>query len=74
MGLYSLRRCDPSVKLATVLFLLVVGYAYIFAFLMVKQWAGLSPSDVAATYVPKPTVEEAMLFKDCAETGFIKFL
>lgn len=61
MGLYSLRRCDPSVKLATVLFLLVVGYAYIFAFLMVKQWAGLSPSDVAATYVPKPTVEESML-------------
>ena len=51
-GLYSLRRLDRSVQLGAVLFLLVLGYGYIFAFLMVKHWAGLTPADVAATYVP----------------------
>lgn len=51
-GPYSLREADHSVQLAAVLFLLVLGYAYIFAFLMVKDWSGLTPADVAATYVP----------------------
>ena len=51
-GLYSLRRADVSVRLGAVLFMLVLGYAYFFAFLMVREWAGLTPSDVAATYVP----------------------
>lgn len=61
MGLYSLRRSDPSVKLGAVLFLLVLGYAYVFAFLMVAHWSGLTPNDVAATYVPHPRVEESTL-------------
>lgn len=39
-------------RLSAVLFLLVLGYAYLFAFLMVKDWSGLSAADVAATYVP----------------------
>jgi len=52
-GLYSLRDADRSVKLAALLFMLVLGYAYIFAFFMVKQYAGLSPTDVATTYVPQ---------------------
>ncbi|HKK07783.1 MAG TPA: hypothetical protein VKA44_02750 [Gemmatimonadota bacterium] len=52
-GLYSLRDADRSVKLAAVLFMLVLGYAYVFAFLMVKQYAGLTPGDVATTYVPR---------------------
>jgi hypothetical protein len=60
-GLYSLRRADPSVRLAVVLFQLVLGYAYLFAFLMVRQWAGLTPTDVRATYVPAPAVEAANL-------------
>jgi hypothetical protein len=51
-GLYSLRDANRSVKLAAVLFMLVLGYAYIFAFFMVKQYGGLTPADVAATYVP----------------------
>jgi hypothetical protein len=51
-GLYSLRRADVSVRLGAVLFMLVLGYSYFFAFLMVREWAGLTPSDVAATYVP----------------------
>lgn len=51
-GLYSLRDANRSVRLAAVLFLLVLGYAYVFAFLMVKDWSGLTPADVAATYVP----------------------
>jgi hypothetical protein len=58
MGLYSLRQADRSVKLATILFLLVLGYAYVFAFLMVKTWSGLGPSRVAATYVPTPGMDE----------------
>lgn len=51
-GLYSLRRLDRSVQLGAVLFLLVLGYGYLFAFLMVTRWAGLTPADVEATYVP----------------------
>jgi hypothetical protein len=61
MDLYRLRDAPRSVKLAAVLFLLVLGYSYIFAFLMVKTWSGLSASDVQATYVPKPAMNmEAM--------------
>jgi Na+-transporting methylmalonyl-CoA/oxaloacetate decarboxylase gamma subunit len=52
-GLYSLRDANRSVKLAAVMFLLVLGLAYVFAFLMVRQYAGLTPGDVAATYVPQ---------------------
>jgi hypothetical protein len=51
-GIYSLRDADRSVKLAAVLFMLVLGYAYIFAFFMVKQYAGLTPANVEKTYVP----------------------
>jgi len=52
-GLYSLRDAHRSVKLAVVLFLIGVGAAYLFAFLMVRTYAGLSPSTVAATYAPQ---------------------
>jgi hypothetical protein len=58
MGLYSLRQANRSVKLGALLFLLVLGYAYLFAFLMVKTWSGLTPARVAATYVPAPGVDE----------------
>jgi hypothetical protein len=51
-GLYSLRKTDFSVRLAAVLFMLVLGYSYVFAFLMVREWAGLTPTQVARTYVP----------------------
>lgn len=61
MGLYSLRRADRSVKLAALLFLLVLGYAYLFAFLMVRTWSGLTPAKVAATYVPAAGVDEMHL-------------
>jgi hypothetical protein len=60
-GLYSLRRADFSVRFGAVLFMLMLGYSYLFAFLMVKQWAGLTPSHVAQTYVPTPPVDEGML-------------
>ncbi|HET7109768.1 MAG TPA: hypothetical protein VFI41_02755 [Gemmatimonadales bacterium] len=59
MGLYRLRDCDRSVKLGAILFLLMLGYAYIFAFFMVKTWAGLSPSDVQATYVPSAAMSDS---------------
>ena len=58
-GLYSLRQANGSVKLAAVLFQAVLGYAYVFAFLMVQHWTGLTPSDVSATYVPAPVVTDA---------------
>ena len=58
MSLYSLRRADRSVKLAALLFLLVLGYSYVFAFLMVKTWSGLTPARVQAGYVPKPGMKE----------------
>ena len=57
-GLYSLRNANVSVRLAAVLFMLVLGYSYLFAFLMVREWAGLTPADVAATYVPMEMSEE----------------
>lgn len=66
-GLYSLRRADFSVRLGAVLFMLVLGYSYMFAFLMVREWAGLTPADVAATYVPaemsedRPDMSESMV-------------
>ena len=60
-GLYSLRKANFSVRLGAVLFMLVLGYSYLFAFLMVKQWAGLTPAKVAQTYVPPETVNESML-------------
>lgn len=59
MGLYRLRNANRSVKLGAVLFLLVLGYAYIFAFFMVKTWSGLTPAKVQATYVPPPAVMES---------------
>jgi hypothetical protein len=58
MNLYSLRHSNRSVKLGALLYLLVLGYAYVFAFLMVKTWSGLTPARVEATYVPKPGVGE----------------
>ena len=58
MGLYSLRHANRSVKLGALLFLLVLGYAYLFAFLMVRTWSGLTPARVAATYVPAPGMDE----------------
>jgi hypothetical protein len=57
MDLYRLRDAPRPVKLAAVLFLLVLGYSYVFAFLMVKTWSGLTPSSVQATYVPGPTMD-----------------
>ncbi len=60
-GLYSLRRADFSVRLAAVLFMPVLGYAYVFAFFMVKEWAGLTPARVSATYAPAVEVDEAAL-------------
>ena len=61
MGLYSLRHANRSVKLGALLFLLVLGYAYSFAFLMVKTWSGLTPTRVAATYVPSPEMDEMQM-------------
>ena len=60
-GLYSLRRADASVRLGAVLFMLVLGYAYVFAFFMVKEWAGLTPARVSATYAPAEHVEASAL-------------
>ena len=57
MDLYRLRHAPRPVKLAALLFLLVLGYSYLFAFLMVKTWSGLSPSQVQATYVPAPGMD-----------------
>jgi hypothetical protein len=68
MGLYSLRQADRSVKLGAVLFLLMLGYAYLFAFLMVKTWSGLTPAKVAATYVPTPGMDEMRMTKESHAT------
>ena len=60
-GLYSLRRADRSVRLAVCLFLLALGAAYVFAFLMVRTYAGLTPTAVAATYAPvQPVSADAL--------------
>ena len=61
MDLYRLRDAPRSVKLAAVLFLLVLGYSYLFAFLMVKTWSGLTASQVQATYVPAPPMDMAAM-------------
>ncbi len=66
--LYSLRRSNRSVKLAAVLFLLVLGYSYVFAFLMVKRFAGLTPEDVSATYVPADVEASALPMHSSSET------
>ena len=68
MGLYSLRFANRSVKLGALLFLLVLGYAYMFAFLMVKTWSGLTPTRVQATYVPKPGMNEMQMAKQSHAT------
>jgi len=52
VGLYSLREADRSVRIGAFLFLLVLGYSYFFAFLMVREFAGLTPGDVQSTYAP----------------------
>ena len=61
-GLYSLRGADRSVRLAVCLFLVALGAAYVFAFLMVRTYAGLTPAAVAATYAPpmKPVATETL--------------
>jgi hypothetical protein len=61
MGLYRLRDADRSVRLAVALFLVALGCAYVFAFLMVKTWAGLTPDKVAATYAPSGPVDAMSL-------------
>ncbi len=61
MGPYRLRNADRSVKLAVALFLTALGCAYVFAFLMVKTYAGLTPANVAATYAPSGPVSAASL-------------
>ncbi len=60
-GLYRLRRADFAVKLGAVLFLLVLGYSYVFAFLMVKHWTGLTPSSVSAAYLPGARLDESSM-------------
>ena len=57
MDLYRLRDLPRPARLAAVLFLLMLGYAYVFAFLMVKTWAGLTPAQIQATYVPAPAMD-----------------
>ena len=61
MSPYRLKDADGSVKLAAVLFLLMLGYAYVFAFFMVKTWSGLTPADVQATYAPSPGVADSTM-------------
>lgn len=61
MALYRLRNADRSVKLAVALFLLALGCAYVFAFLMVRTYAGLTPDRVAATYAPSNHIHAASL-------------
>jgi hypothetical protein len=56
---YSLRDADRSVKLAVVLFLAGVGVSYVFAFLMVRTYAGTTPASVAATYEAETPVSLA---------------
>ena len=68
MDLYRLSDAPRSVKLTAVLFLLVLGYAYVFAFLMVKTWSGLSPSQVQATYVPEKAMDMSAMPEHSATT------
>lgn len=68
-GLYSLRRANRSVRLAVTLFLAVLGCAYVFAFLMVRTYAGLTPGQVAATYAPSgPVGAESLPAASSAKT------
>ncbi len=60
-GLYSLRRAARPVRLAVASFLVVQGCAYVFAFLMVRTYAGLTPTAVATTYAPQRPVSAASL-------------
>ena len=59
-GLYSLHEADRSVRISALLFMLLLGYGYIFAFLMVREYAGLTPVDVRNTFMPT-TVDETSL-------------
>ena len=68
MGLYRLRNAPRSVKLAALLFLLVLGYSYVFAFLMVKTWAGLSPAAVNATYAPTAPMDTMAMGEQSTST------
>ena len=68
MALYRLRNAPRSVKLAALLFLLVLGYAYVFAFLMVKTWAGLSPAAVNATYAPAAPMDTMAMGQQSTST------
>jgi len=61
MTVYSLRRADRSIRLAAGLLLIALGVAYVFAFLMVRGWAGLTPARVAGTYAPAPTLDRSTL-------------
>lgn len=65
---YRLAAADRSVKLAALLFLLVIGCGYTFSFLMVRTYAGVSPSAVQATYVPPPGIEESALPETATST------
>ena len=53
MGLYSLRQANRSVKLGAILFLLVLGYAYLFAFLM-RAPSSPPPAKSSWTVAPAP--------------------
>lgn len=68
MALYRLRNAPRSVKLAALLFLLVLGYSYVFAFLMVKTWAGLSPAAVNATYAPAAPMDTMAMGQQSTST------
>ena len=68
MGIYRLGQTDVTVRLATVLFLLVLGYGYIFAFLMVKTSAGLTPAAVEETYAPSAMLNESSLPEESQST------
>ncbi len=59
-GLYSLREADRSVRIGALLFMLLLGYGYIFAFLMVREYAGLTPSGIRDTFMPT-TIDETTL-------------
>lgn len=60
-GLYRLGRTNRSVRLLVALFMIALGCAYVFAFLMVRTWAGLTPRQVAATYAASGPVDASSL-------------
>ena len=61
MGLYSLRAADRSVRIGALLFMLLLGYGYIFAFLMVREYKGLTPEGIRDTFLPPTRLDEATL-------------